>query len=210
MFSVWMSELSQRSGVPVPTVKYYLREGLLPPGVATGATRAAYDDSHVERLRLIRALVGVGGLGLNRVRAVISAIDDTRADLHEVLASAHEELSPRPEREPSEESRDQVARLVKARRWKVDPRGRHAEALAAALDAMRAADQELPEEALTTYADAAALVAKQEIGSMSGESREGAATYAVIGTVLAGPVLLTMRRLAQEDLSRRRFARRRA
>ena len=27
-----MSELSERTGVPVPTIKYYLREGLLPEG----------------------------------------------------------------------------------------------------------------------------------------------------------------------------------
>ena len=29
-----MAELSRRSGVPVATIKYYLREGLLPPGEA--------------------------------------------------------------------------------------------------------------------------------------------------------------------------------
>ncbi len=37
-----MAELSRRSGVPVATVKYYLREGLLPSGVTTSATRAEY------------------------------------------------------------------------------------------------------------------------------------------------------------------------
>ncbi|WP_245644671.1 MerR family transcriptional regulator [Nocardioides jensenii] len=207
MSVMWMSELSQRSGVPVPTVKFYLREKLLQSGVATGATRAVYDESHVDRLRLIRALVDVGGMSLDRVRAVIAAVDDTGRDLHEVLASAHEELSPVPEREPSAESRDRVARLVRTRRWKVTPQGRHSEALAAALDTLEEAGQGLPDDALTTYADAAALVAKGEVGSMSGASREGAATYAVLGTVLAEPVLLTLRRLAHENLSSRRFGR---
>ncbi|WP_082563936.1 MULTISPECIES: MerR family transcriptional regulator [unclassified Nocardioides] len=207
MFAMWMSELSERSGVPVPTVKFYLREKLLPPGVATGATRAVYDERHVERLRLIRALVDVAGMGLDRVRAVIDAVDDTKADLHDVLASAHEELSPVPSRQPSEESRELVARMIKSRRWKVTNGGRHAEALAAALDALDAAGQGLDAEALAAYADAAADVAKNEIAGMSDVSREGAATYAVIGTVLAEPVLLTLRRLAHEDLSARRFAR---
>lgn len=205
-----MSELSERSGVSVPTVKYYLREGLVPPGVATGATRAVYDEHHVERLRLIRALVEVGGMGLDRVRAVIAEIDDSKADLHDVLASAHQELSPRPEREPSAEARDRVARLIRRRRWKVTPQGRHSEALAAAFDALAAAGQPIPDDALATYADAAAAVAKQEVASMTGTSRQAAATYAVTGTVLAEPVLLTLRRLAQEDLSTRRFARRKA
>ncbi|MDP3890043.1 MerR family transcriptional regulator, partial [Nocardioides sp.] len=72
-----MSELSRRSGVSVPTIKYYLREGLLPPGEATGATRAVYDATHVRRLRLIRALVDVAGMRLDRVREVLAAVDDT-------------------------------------------------------------------------------------------------------------------------------------
>ena len=201
-----MSELSERSGVPVPTVKYYLREGLLPPGEATGATRAVYGDQHVQRLRLIRALVDVAGMGRDRIRAVIAAVDDSGADLHDVLASAHEELSPVPEREPSATSRDVVARLVAERGWQVAPGGRHSEALAAALDALRSAGQELPEEALAAYADAMSEVAEHEIASMSGASREDAATYAVTGTVLAEPVLLTLRRMVHEHLSVDRFS----
>ena len=204
---VWISELSERSGVPVPTVKYYLREGLLPPGRATGATRAVYDDRHVQRLRLIRALVEVAGMGGERTRAVIAAVDDQRADLHDVLASAHEELSPVPEREPSAEAREAVARLIDLRGWQVTPRGRHEEALAAALDALHGAGQALSEDALVAYADAVAGVAALEIGSMSEASREDAATYAVIGTLLVEPVLVTLRRLAHEDLSSRRFSR---
>ena len=29
---MWIAELSRRTDVPVATIKYYLREGLLPPG----------------------------------------------------------------------------------------------------------------------------------------------------------------------------------
>lgn len=208
MSAVWMSELSERSGVPVPTVKYYLREGLLPPGEAIGATRAVYDERHVRRLRLVRALVEVAGLSGERIRAVIAAVDDSGADLHDVLASAHEELSPVPEREPSAASRDLVARLVEERGWQVTPGGRHAEALAAALDALASAGQGLPDEALETCADAMSTVAEQEIASMSGESREDAATYAVTGTVLVEPVLLTLRRMVHEHVSAQRFSER--
>ena len=35
-----ISELARRSGLPVATVKYYLREGLLPAGEPTAATQA--------------------------------------------------------------------------------------------------------------------------------------------------------------------------
>ncbi|MFD0479411.1 MerR family transcriptional regulator [Nonomuraea thailandensis] len=56
-----ISELSARSGVAIPTIKYYLREGMLHQGEQTAATRAEYDETHLRRLRLIRALLDVGG-----------------------------------------------------------------------------------------------------------------------------------------------------
>ena len=59
-----ISALAAAAGLPVATVKFYLREGLLHPGVATSATQANYDDSHVRRLRLIRALTGPVGLSV--------------------------------------------------------------------------------------------------------------------------------------------------
>ena len=51
-----MSQLCETSGVSVPSIKFYLREGLLPAGERTSATQAEYGPEHVERLRLIRAL----------------------------------------------------------------------------------------------------------------------------------------------------------
>lgn len=203
-----MSELSERSGVPVATVKFYLREQLLPPGEATGATRARYEESHVERLRLIRALVDVGGMGLERVRRVLAAVDDEDAGLDAAIGSAHTELSPQPATEPSRASRDRVAGLLRTRRWRTTADGRHATALAAALDAMDAAGQPLRDDALEAYADAAAIVAKADLGRIGGRTRAGATTYAVLGTVLCEPVLLALRRVAQEDLARRRLSRR--
>ena len=44
-----MSELSRLSGVSVTTIKYYLREGLLPAGRQLSATQAEYDGSHLRR-----------------------------------------------------------------------------------------------------------------------------------------------------------------
>ena len=53
-----ISALATAADVPLATVKFYLREGLLHPGAATSATQASYDESHVRRIRLIRALTG--------------------------------------------------------------------------------------------------------------------------------------------------------
>ncbi|MGI5186110.1 MerR family transcriptional regulator [Dactylosporangium sp. CA-152071] len=70
-----ISDLSRQSEVPVATVKFYLREGLLPPGMSTARNQAKYDDSHLGRLRLIRILTTVGRLSLSSVREVLAAVD---------------------------------------------------------------------------------------------------------------------------------------
>ena len=44
---VKMSVFAQRSGVPAPTIKHYVREGLLPKPVRTSRTMAYYDAGHM-------------------------------------------------------------------------------------------------------------------------------------------------------------------
>ena len=88
-----ISELSQRAGMPVATIKYYLREGLLPAGTRTAPRQATYGELHLRRLRLIRTLREVGELEIERVRRVIDAVDATdlsRHDLYGVAAAALE------------------------------------------------------------------------------------------------------------------------
>ena len=81
MTQMRMAELAQRAGLSVPTIKFYLREGLLPPGRLTNVNQAMYDQSHLERLRLIRALSKVAGLPLNKVRDVVVAVSSGSAVL---------------------------------------------------------------------------------------------------------------------------------
>ena len=70
-----ISEVAAATGVSVPTLKFYLREGVLHAGVSRSRTQADYDDSHVDRVRLVRALVEVGGLDLATVGRVLEVID---------------------------------------------------------------------------------------------------------------------------------------
>ncbi len=49
-------DLVQRTRVSKETVHYYIREGLLPRPRKRGRNIADYDDSHVERIRLIKEL----------------------------------------------------------------------------------------------------------------------------------------------------------
>jgi AcrR family transcriptional regulator len=51
-----ISELSRISSTPIPTIRYYIKEGLLPPAIKTGKTISYYIDDHLSRLKLIKKL----------------------------------------------------------------------------------------------------------------------------------------------------------
>jgi DNA-binding transcriptional MerR regulator len=198
---MWMAELSSRTGLTVPTIKFYLREGLLPSGEATGATRARYDDSHVRRLRLIRALTDVAHLRLDTVRSVLEGVD-TAETWHDAVGSAHTRLSAAPG-DPSAGSLDRVEELLRRNGWELSEASPHRAVLAHALDTMDDLEHAVADDLLDAYADAMHDVADAEIANMS-EDREAAAEHAVIGTLLLEPVILTIRRIAQENASRAR------
>ena len=68
-----IGDLAERSGVPIPTIKYYIREGLLPPPpLKTGRTMAYYDAEYLERLRLVRTLREEHFLPIRVIRAVLA------------------------------------------------------------------------------------------------------------------------------------------
>ena len=198
-----VSELSARSGVPVPTIKYYLRAGLLHPGVATSATRATYDDSHARRLRLIRALADVAGMRLEQVRSVLAAVDDPETSLHDALGSALMPSAPGGDGDP--EFRRRADRLIESWHWQVAPNSYNRDSLAAALAVLEALEHPLSDEMLDHYAHAMHGIAEAEIAGVPTGSREDAVVHAVVGTLLVEPVLSAIRRLAQEEASQRRL-----
>lgn len=70
-----LNQLAERSGVPVSSIKFYLREGLLLPGEKLNATTARYSRAHLDRLELIKALREIIGLSLDQIRRVVTAVD---------------------------------------------------------------------------------------------------------------------------------------
>lgn len=204
---MWMSELAERSGLPVPTIKYYLREGLLPPGEAVGATRSRYDDTHVRRLRLVRALTEVAGMRLDDVRRVLVAIDDTSLSWHDAMGSALTRLAPLVDPTDDEDERPRVEALLARHDWELDERSSHRRSLAGALASLSALGHPPSDEVLDTYARAADLISEQDVGSISDPDRADAVEHAVVSTLLLEPVLLTLRRIAHENTSRRRVHR---
>jgi DNA-binding transcriptional MerR regulator len=70
-----ISELSERSGVPVATIHHYLREGLLPEPVKTSRNMSYYPPEFVERLRLIKQLQEERFMPLRVIRELLDRGD---------------------------------------------------------------------------------------------------------------------------------------
>ena len=71
-----MRELAEASGVPAPTIKHYLREGLLPEPVKTSRNMAYYPPEFVERIKLIKRLQEERYLPLKAIKNVLDEDPD--------------------------------------------------------------------------------------------------------------------------------------
>jgi DNA-binding transcriptional MerR regulator len=198
-----ISQLSAATGVPVATIKYYLREKLLHDGVLTSATQARYDDSHVRRLKLIRALIGIAGLSVTATREVLLGLENPPESGHDLLGIAHHAVT---RTAPDDVDLSAAQTLLDRWGWSAEACDRNTQAaLVEALQGLSSAGFEPPPAVLDRYAAAMRDVADADVESVPTDSAEAAMQYVVLGTLLMEPVLLAMRRLAQQSASFQRF-----
>ncbi len=197
-----LAELSSRSGIPASTIKYYLRIGLLHTGQRQSTTWSAYDESHLRRLALVRALIDVAGLPLQAVHRILEAATDDTVPLHHALGTAQWLLSPTASADPSDQSSDRVDALLARHDWQIAPESPHRQVLAAALDRLEQLDFPAPDKLLDKYAQALTRFAPAEVDPITSQThRATAIEHMVIGTLLYEPILTTMRRMAHESAS---------
>jgi DNA-binding transcriptional MerR regulator len=79
-----MRELAEASGVPAPTIKHYLREGLLPEPVKTSRNMAYYPPEFVDRIKLIKRLQEERFLPLKAIKDVLDSRERSRTSAAEV------------------------------------------------------------------------------------------------------------------------------
>jgi DNA-binding transcriptional MerR regulator len=197
-----ISELSAAAGVPVPTIKYYLREKLLPEGNRTSATQASYDESHAQRLRVIRALIA-SGVTIAEARKVVAVLDAPPPSAYELLGVAHSAVAPAPEEGLDTSAAQDLFRRLGGRPEWSDPT--HLGSLARALHNVEQAGFQIPPEAVDAYIASARSIAEAEIAGIPRDSPESVVRYVVLGTVLPEQVLLALRRMAQQIVSAERF-----
>ncbi|MDN5915400.1 MAG: MerR family transcriptional regulator [Pseudonocardia sp.] len=204
-----VSELSHTSGVPIATVKYYLREGLLPRGETTSPNQARYDGSHLQRLRLIRSLVEVGGLPIATVREVLAAVDDSDTSVHDMLGKAVYAITPDADDEQDAHHDRAVAEIeamLTRNGWHVGDDAPARRTAAAVLARMHRLGQDRFTANLDAYARAAEQIAETDLAPIAAlTDRDDRAEAALVGTVLGDALIAALRRMAQESFSAKHF-----
>ncbi|MDL4771712.1 MULTISPECIES: MerR family transcriptional regulator [Thermomonosporaceae] len=204
-----ISELSDRSGLTVQTIKFYIREGLLAKGSVVSSTRSDYDERHLERLRLINALRDVGELPVSAIQQIIAAVEDRDAGLHELFGTTQHALGPHvvPPDDPHwRAAREDVDALIGELGWRVSGRAPARDLLAQTFVALRRLGFPITLTDLRPYVRAASDMAEHEMGRLAdGAPRSRTVHSLLASTVLYEQVLTALHRLAQEDASARRF-----
>jgi DNA-binding transcriptional MerR regulator len=204
-----ISELSAQSGVPVATIKFYARESLLPGGEKTSVNQTNYGPAQLARLRLVRALVEVGGLSIANVRSVLTAIDDESRPVADAISAAACAL-PAIDRGASDATATAgelaIDKLIADRGWMVLP-GTEGRSVAARVidDYLELGRPDLVSN-LDVYADAVEQIADADIRSVAeAGTRSAMAETVIVGTVLGDALLAGLRRMAHSDAAYRRF-----
>jgi DNA-binding transcriptional MerR regulator len=119
---VKISELARLAGVPAPTIKHYIREGLLPgPEQRTSRNMAYYDAGVAERVKVIKDLQQTRFLPLRVIGQILepSPSAEIRQDLDEVarrqlgtlepvVTATHDATRPRVAEAPTSMTRREV------------------------------------------------------------------------------------------------------
>jgi DNA-binding transcriptional MerR regulator len=197
-----ISELSAQSGVPVPTIKYYLREGLLPEGIRSAPTQATYVELHLQRLRVIRALIEAG-VTIAETRRVLGTLDSPPESAHDLLGAAHAAVTPTV---VGDVDVTEAERLVSALGWQPGLCDTGVLAgVARALQGLDRAGFRVADDLMRVYLESIQQIARAEIAGVPTDSTEAAVRYVVLGSVLVEPLLLALRRVAEQIASAERF-----
>ncbi|MGC5032712.1 MerR family transcriptional regulator [Micromonospora sp. DT229] len=205
-----ISDLSRQTGVPVATIKFYLRERLLPPGRPTARNQAQYDAEHRLRLSMIRALTSLGQLELSAIRELLGAIEDSRRTVVELLAIVNQALHPTDSaKDPVETSteRAQVDGFVNGLGWDVSDDASSRTTLAQVLAAMDRLGCGKGVEFFKPYAEAAEQLATRELDLLEEGHDGGERASVVVRAILLEVANTAIRRMAYEHLANERFPR---
>ncbi len=90
MLSLSIGQLSQRTGVKVPTIRYYEKIGLIAEAPRNAGNQRIYGPAHLERLNFIRHARDLG-FDIDSIRALLEMSSTPQASCHaaDSIARAH-------------------------------------------------------------------------------------------------------------------------
>lgn len=194
--------------MPIPTVKFYLRESLLPSGTPTARNQARYDESHLERLRLIRALTTVGGLEIGAVRNLLAVLEDpgvTLAGVYGVLEEVGLTALPYPAGfDGVDGARANIDALADKLGWDDEVTRSGRESLVQVLTTLRVLGCDADAKFFLAFAHAAACVVDAEM-SLLKETDDDAKGEAMVRSVLYDVLMSVMLRTVRQHQVAARF-----
>lgn len=204
-----ISELSERSGVTVATIKYYLREGLLPPGSKISERQADYGDHHVARLRLLRVLREVGAIPVADLKEIVDAVQNESLSVHQMFGAIYDALAHSSDA-VSRNDRALASQVVEQAGWtQVRPDTPALDDLAGLLSVLGDLGWPLDMPNAATYLGLIDAIAAYEVSRLTAADlqtdRNAVVQQMVVGQVVFGQLLLSLRRLAHEHHSAIRF-----
>ncbi|MEU1228883.1 MerR family transcriptional regulator [Streptomyces sp. NPDC005828] len=194
-----IAELSRVGGVSTATIKYYIREGLLPSGRLTSSNQARYTEDHVHRLRLIRALLDLGGLTISSIRDIVTALDSPvgSVDLRAMVAK-EPHAGPLATIAADPRTIEKVRSLTEQRGWTAPADSPEFATVVEVLDTLRELGQDRFADRLDDYAEAAqraAAIDDEILGACDGDGNR--AESLVVGAALGDVLLSALRGLAR-------------
>lgn len=184
-----IAELATRTGASIPTIKYYLREGVLPAGTASSPNQHRYNEGHARRVGLIKVLVHVAKIPIGAVKRLLRAKGSTEAmgdAVHDLLVAGA----------PNRVAQEEVDFIAGEMGWETDHPARWA--AACALTVLLDHGVPIQRFTLAKYAQAAKLVADQDFTLYKADDDEERMEQVLIGTLIGNQLFAAFRILAQE------------
>jgi len=90
--SLTIGTVAKRAGVPIDTIRYYEREGLLPEPLRRASGYRSYNETAVRQLRFIRRAKDLG-FTLDEIRDLLALSSDRRGGVKAVRKRAEQRLA---------------------------------------------------------------------------------------------------------------------
>ncbi|PRX19377.1 MerR family transcriptional regulator [Actinoplanes italicus] len=204
-----ISDLSRQSGIPVATIRFYLREKLLPPGTMTARNQAEYDERHLRRIRFVRALTNMAALDLTSVRELVSMVDDHAIPLPEVFRNLNRLLyphgSPAPRSESIAEAQNEIDGFIHRMDWRNREESAGPEALAQVVATLRSLGCDDDLGFLENFAEAASRLAVAEMELLPASTDDVDRGAMIARAVMFKVAFQVLHRMAHEHHASLRF-----